>query len=76
MNPTDLTSRLALDSRGFESLKQTARTDPNGAAKTVANKPFATIDDLAETLDRRCSALSDEPAIVSASTSFHWWPEE
>ena len=28
MNQTDLTSRLALDSRGFESLKQTARTDP------------------------------------------------
>lgn len=38
MNPTDLTSRLALDSRGFESLKQTARTDPNGAAKTVAKQ--------------------------------------
>ena len=37
MNPTDLTSRLALDSRGFESLKQTARTDPNGAAKEVVN---------------------------------------
>ncbi len=44
--------------------------------EAVANKPFATIEDLAETLDRRCSALSDEPAIVSASTSFHWWPEE
>ncbi|ANA36099.1 flagellar assembly peptidoglycan hydrolase FlgJ [Ralstonia mannitolilytica] len=38
MNPTDLTSRLALDSRGFESLKQTARTDPTGAAKTVAKQ--------------------------------------
>ena len=38
MNQTDLTSRLALDSRGFESLKQTARTDPTGAAKTVAKQ--------------------------------------
>jgi len=38
MNPTDLTSRLALDSKGFESLKQTARTDPTGAAKTVAKQ--------------------------------------
>ncbi|AJW46667.1 flagellar assembly peptidoglycan hydrolase FlgJ [Ralstonia mannitolilytica] len=38
MNPTDLTTRLALDSRGFESLKQTARTDPTGAAKTVAKQ--------------------------------------
>lgn len=27
-------------------------------------------------LDRRCAALSDEPAMVSAYTSFHWWPEE
>ncbi|MCP1174977.1 flagellar assembly peptidoglycan hydrolase FlgJ [Ralstonia chuxiongensis] len=38
MNQTDLTSRLALDSKGFESLKQTARTDPTGAAKTVAKQ--------------------------------------
>ncbi|CAJ0809473.1 MULTISPECIES: flagellar assembly peptidoglycan hydrolase FlgJ [Ralstonia] len=38
MNPTDLTSRLALDSTGFESLKQAARTDPTGAAKTVAKQ--------------------------------------
>lgn len=38
MNPTDLTSRLALDTKGFESLKQTARTDPTGATKTVAKQ--------------------------------------
>ena len=38
MNPTDITSRLALDSTGFESLKQAARTDPTGAAKTVAKQ--------------------------------------
>lgn len=38
MNPTDLSSRLALDSQGFESLKQAARTDPTGAAKTVAKQ--------------------------------------
>jgi transposase len=44
--------------------------------EAVANQPFATIEDLTETLDRRCSALSEEPAIISASTSFHWWPED
>lgn len=38
MNPTDLTNRLALDSKGFESLKQAARTDPTGATKTVAKQ--------------------------------------
>lgn len=38
MNLTDLTGRLALDSKGFESLKQAARTDPTGAAKTVAKQ--------------------------------------
>ena len=38
INSSDLTSRLALDSKGFESLKQTARTDPTGATKTVAKQ--------------------------------------
>ncbi len=38
MNRTDISNRLALDAQGFESLKQTARTDPTGAAKTVAKQ--------------------------------------
>ena len=44
--------------------------------EAVANKPFATIEDLAETLDRRCPALSDRPAMVGASTSFRRWRAE
>ncbi|MGH1508550.1 flagellar assembly peptidoglycan hydrolase FlgJ [Ralstonia solanacearum] len=38
MNQTDISNRLALDAQGFESLKRTARTDPTGAAKTVAKQ--------------------------------------
>ncbi|MBX9428698.1 flagellar assembly peptidoglycan hydrolase FlgJ [Ralstonia pseudosolanacearum] len=38
MNRTDISNRLALDAQGFESLKQTARTDPTAAAKTVAKQ--------------------------------------
>jgi flagellar protein FlgJ len=38
MNSSDINSRLAIDSKGFESLKQAARTDPIGATKTVAKQ--------------------------------------
>ncbi len=44
--------------------------------EAVANRPFETIDDLADTLDRRCSALADNPAIVRANAHFNWWPAE
>ena len=44
--------------------------------EAVANRPFETIDDLSDTLDRRCSALADNPAIVHANTHFNWWPAE
>lgn len=44
--------------------------------EAVANKPFETIDDLAETLDRRCSALADDPDVVRSNTRFNWWPAE
>lgn len=44
--------------------------------EAVANRPFETIDDLAETLDRRCSALADEPDLIRSNTRFHWWPAE
>lgn len=44
--------------------------------EAIANTAFETLDDLAETLDRRCAALTDDPATVSANTRFHWWPEE
>ncbi len=44
--------------------------------EAVANKPIETLDDLTDILDRRCSALSDQPNIVKANTHFHWWPHE
>jgi hypothetical protein len=44
------------------------------ADETVANRPFASLDQLADALDRRCSTLTDDPAIIKANTNFHWWP--
>lgn len=44
--------------------------------EAVANQPFETIDALAETLDRRCSALADQPDLIRSNTRFHWWPAE
>ncbi len=44
--------------------------------EAVANKPFETLDELSETLDRRCAALSDDPAVIKGNTLFHWWPAE
>ena len=46
------------------------------ADETVANRPFASLDELADALDRRCSILTDDPAIIKANTNFHWWPPE
>jgi hypothetical protein len=46
------------------------------ADETVANRPFASLGQLAEALDRRCSTLTDDPAIIKANTNFHWWPVE
>ncbi len=44
--------------------------------EAVANKPFETLDDLTDTLDHRCAALSDQPNFIKANTRFHWWPDE
>jgi hypothetical protein len=46
------------------------------ADEAVANKPFDSLEELGETLERRCAALADQPAIVKANTLFHWWPAE
>jgi hypothetical protein len=46
------------------------------ADETVANRPFASLDELSEALDRRCSILTDDPAVIKANTNFHWWPAE
>ena len=44
--------------------------------EAVANKAFENLDDLTDTLDHRCAALSNQPSIVAANTCFHWWPAE
>jgi hypothetical protein len=44
--------------------------------ETVANRPFNSLDELSQALDQRCAALSDQPEIIRAHTSFHWWPDE
>ncbi len=46
------------------------------ADETVANRPFAALADLADALDRRCSALTDDPHLIKANTNFNWWPNE
>jgi len=46
------------------------------ADETVANRPFASLDELADALDQRCSVLTDQPEIIKANTNFHWWPAE
>ena len=42
----------------------------------AANLPFDTLDRLAETLDRRCAAVIDQPDLIKATTHFEWWPDE
>ncbi|MCP5109438.1 MAG: IS630 family transposase [bacterium] len=44
--------------------------------EAIANRCFETLDELAETLDQRCSALTDQPEVIKANTLFHWWPAE
>ena len=44
--------------------------------EAIANKPFETLDELTEVLDRRCAALSDQPSLIKGHTLFHWWPME
>ncbi len=46
------------------------------ANEAVANTPFETLDQLAEKLDRRCAALTDQPDLIKATTHFEWWPNE
>ena len=40
----------------------------------VANRYFETLDDLSETLAKRCCTLQDDPETISGHTDFPWWP--
>lgn len=43
--------------------------------QALANRNFATLDELDSALARRCCALADQPEIVKANTNFAWWPK-
>jgi transposase len=40
----------------------------------VANHTQQSLDELEETICRRCQAISKQPAQVKALTNYHWWP--
>src|SRR6187200_245245 len=44
------------------------------ANEAVANKHFATLEDLDAALSERCRTLADMPEVIKAATRFAWWP--
>jgi hypothetical protein len=40
----------------------------------LANRMFASLDELEQVQAERCRWLQDHPALVRAHTCFHWWP--
>ena len=40
----------------------------------LANRVFASLDELEQVQAERCRWLQDHPAVVRAHTCFHWWP--
>ncbi len=42
--------------------------------EAVANKPYESLDELSQTLEKRCLALTAQPDLIKAKTSFKWWP--
>jgi transposase len=42
--------------------------------EAVANKSFATLEDLDAALGERCRTLVAMPEIIKARTSYEWWP--
>ncbi len=41
----------------------------------LLNRHFATIDELEEAQAQRCVAPQAQPALIRATTLFHWWPQ-
>jgi hypothetical protein len=41
----------------------------------LANRHFATIDDLEDAQAERCIALQASPDLIRSTTRFHWWPQ-
>jgi transposase len=42
----------------------------------LANRHFASIDDLEDAQAARCVALQARPDLVRSTTRFHWWPQQ
>ena len=40
----------------------------------LANKIFATLNDLEQVLGDRCRQLYLQPEVIKSHTHFHWWP--
>jgi transposase len=40
----------------------------------LANRSFATLDELEQVQAERCRWLQAQPALIRAHTCFHWWP--
>jgi hypothetical protein len=41
----------------------------------LANRHFASIDDLEDAQAERCVALQARPDLIRSTTLFHWWPK-
>ena len=42
--------------------------------EAVANRSFASLDDLGGVIEQRCLQLSDQPDTIRHHTHFNWWP--
>lgn len=40
----------------------------------LANRPFASLDELEQVQAERCRWLQTQPVVLHAHTCFHWWP--
>jgi hypothetical protein len=43
--------------------------------EAVANHLFEEIENLEESLVKRCVALCGQPETIQSYTRYHWWPE-
>ena len=46
------------------------------ADEAVANRSFATLEELDQALAERCRTLAAMPALIQAHTRFDWWPPD
>ena len=44
--------------------------------EAVANRSFASLDELDAALGERCVRLSGKPDLIRSYTQYHWWPTD